>query len=559
MAVTALVAITFSCDDLEPTPKFVKSDTQFTVTPSATSVAVTAADSLDEVITFTWNDPKYAVGLENTKFRLMVGAEDQNFVSFMSKDFTGTLTGSLLGKEINAMALKFGGMIGQPITLDAKVVASQENNNEPKSSDIFQITVTPYGDLMITPSVTEVVTSAANASEEAVTLEWTTAFVGYTGVRTYQLEYAKGGTDFASPVIVPMTSLTKTYTQFELNKLALELGIQAGTEGDVDFRVKATNESGTEMYSNVATVAVTTYVAYNSIGIIGDATPGGWGTDTDMRRPDMTKPTEWTVTLYLEGGKAAKFRADDDWATNWGNSSFPTGTGLQNGPNIPVSNSGYYTVTLDVGTGAYSFTPITTTTYTYIGLIGAQSGWGSEIVDLTKSATDDQVWTGTVTLTAGELKFRADHDWGTNWGTGPGTATTSLSGYGAKNGPNISIAEAGDYFVYINVASGEYFFGKADRATAYSDIGVIGDATPGGWGSDTNIIKNPSNPYKWSGTLTLGPGEAKFRAENDWAVNWGGSAFPAGVAVQNGPNIPVTAGTYVITFNSATGEYTFTK
>ena len=137
LAVSAITVVTFSCEELEPTPKFEKSDLTFTVTPSATSVAVTAADSLDEVISFTWTDPKYAVGLDNTRFRLLVGPADGNFTSFVAKDFVGALSGALLGKEVNAMAVKFGGSIGEPITLDAKVVASQENNNEPKSSDIF--------------------------------------------------------------------------------------------------------------------------------------------------------------------------------------------------------------------------------------------------------------------------------------------------------------------------------------------------------------------------------------------------------------------------------------
>ena len=90
-------------------------------------------------------------------------------------------------------------------------------------------------------------------------------------------------------------------------------------------------------------------------------------------------------------------------------------------------------------------------------------------------------------------------------------------------------------------------------------MGVIGSATPGGWDNDTNLTKNPSNPYLWSGFITLTAAEAKFRADNAWTVNWGAGQFPKGTAVQDGSNIPTQDGTYFVTFNSGTGEYSFLK
>jgi hypothetical protein len=558
--VSAVMAFTFSCEDnFEATPEFQKSDAGFAVTPSTSTVAVSASDSLKPVVSFTWNDPQYAIGLERSKFTLKVGPSGSNFTRFATKEFSGALTGELLGKELNAMALKFGGKIAEPIALDVMVVASQSNNNEPRNSNVVQITVIPYGDLMLTPSAADVVTDAATASDEALELSWTTAFVGYNGVKTYELEYTEGGTDFATPTQVAVSGFTKSFTGFELNKMALASGVPAGSSGPIDFRIKATNELGTVLYSNTATVSVTTYVAYNAIGLIGDATPGGWDIDTDMYRPDPTKPTEWTVKVFLTGGKSAKFRADDKWDDDWGSNDFPSGTGTDGGPNIPVSTTGYYNVDIDVATGEYSFSPIATTLYSNISLIGEQTDWGTDIADLTKDPNNDQVWTGIVHLKAGKLKFRANHDWGTNWGFGPGGSANSLSGYGSQGGGDIAIAAEGDYFVYINVATGEYFFGKADRNIPFNDIGVIGNATPGGWDSDTNLIKNPSNPYKWSGFITLTDGEAKFRADNDWAVNWGSADFPGGVGTSGGANILVTAGTYFITFNTSTGEYYFLK
>lgn len=566
-----MVALAISCTKLENTPQFPKSDATFSATSSATSVTPTAADSVSNVITLNWTDPGFAVGLDNSKFVVMVGAMGKDFVSFARKDFSGVTTGALLGKEINAMALKFGGTIGQPITLDVKVVASQKNNNGTTSSGVMQVAVTPYGDLGLKAVPTTVVCTAANADKVGTVVNWTNAFNGYNGVKTYQLQYAKGGTSFASPTSTAVTGYSKTFSQLDLNKIVLAYGVAAGSSGTVDFRIKASNESGSTEYSNVVTVTVTTYVAYNSIGLIGDATAGLWDKDTDMYRADpINKPGDWTVTVYLTGGKAAKFRADDAWDNNWGATDFPTGTGTSGGPNIPVANSGYYKVDFNAGTGAYTFTALTIPVVSKISVIGSSTPGGNWTTDLelTQSLTNTNVWTGTVALTAGELKFRANDTWpgnpnGYNWGTSY-ASPTGLSGWATQSGGNIPIANAGNYFVYINIGTGEYFFGNVDNnstaQTAQGKISLIGDFN--GWPNDTSdpeLIQDPQNPYKWSAKIKLTAGGAKLRANHAWTTSWGGSTFPNGVGTtKNDPNIPVTTGSPQITFNSATGEYTFT-
>jgi hypothetical protein len=549
----ALVVFTISCDDVVQPPHFAESDATITITASSPSVAVAAADSLKDAISFDWTDPQYSSGLKNSKFTIMVGASDKNFTNFSSKSFSGELNGSLLGKEVNGMALKQGGSIGQPIVLDVKLVSSQVNNNETKNSNVLKITVTPYGDLTLTSSLPSIVTDPTKASETGVTFNWNTAFNGFNGVKTYQLQYAKTGTSFETPTTVAVSGFSKSFTQLELNTIALSYDIAPSSTGDVEFRIKATNELNTVLYSNTYKLSITPYVAINSVGIIGDATQGGWDIDTDLYRPDLSKPSEWTAIVYLIGGKEVLFRPDDKFDSKWG-------VGGQGGSNIPIANSGYYKVNLNVASGVYSFTPVTTQVYNNVGLIGDQSSWTTEIDNLTQDPNNDQLWTGTVALTAGELKFKANQDWAFNWGPATDATKTDLSGYGVKDGKNIVIPADGDYFVSINVATGDYFFGKPNRNVPYTDIGLIGDGTPNGWGTDTDLIRNPSNPFRWSGKMSLTSLEAKFRADNGWAVNWGALSFPKGTGSQDGSNIKITEdGTYQITFNSATGEYTFTK
>lgn len=71
-------------------------------------------------------------------------------------------------------------------------------------------------------------------------------------------------------------------------------------------------------------------------------------------------------------------------------------------------------------------------------------------------------------------------------------------------------------------------------------MGIIGDATPGGWDTDTEMNFDTQKQRFWV-DVTLTAGEFKFRADNDWAINFGGAD---GRLSQNGDNIKATAGNY---------------
>lgn len=277
------------------------------------------------------------------------------------------------------------------------------------------------------------------------------------------------------------------------------------------------------------------FVRFPSIGIIGDATPGGWDTDTDMT--DNGDGT-FSINIELTDGEA-KFRANDSWDTNWGGTDFPSGVAELNGPNIPVV-AGTYDVTFNPSTGEYNFEE--DLGFESVGIIGdaTPGGWDS---DTDMRDNGDGTYQLIIGLSDGVVKFRADDDWPVNWG-----ATDFPSGTGVQDGDNIPVT-AGIYFVTFDSNTGEYNFSPAS-------IGIIGDATPGGWDSDTDMTET-GNPGEVSITMDLVDGAAKFRAMDDWPWNWGSTDFPTGTGVQDGDNIPVTAGNYTITFNVNTGEYSF--
>ncbi|MBK5192840.1 MAG: SusE domain-containing protein [Flavobacteriaceae bacterium] len=86
-----------------------------------------------------------------------------------------------------------------------------------------------------------------------------------------------------------------------------------------------------------------------SWGVIGNATPTGWDSDTDMIYDAESKT--WSVTLDLTKQEAPdngiKFRANDDWALNIGDSG-ADGTMEFGGDNMGISEDGNYTIVLDL-------------------------------------------------------------------------------------------------------------------------------------------------------------------------------------------------------------------
>ncbi len=94
--------------------------------------------------------------------------------------------------------------------------------------------------------------------------------------------------------------------------------------------------------------------------------------------------------------------------------------------------------------------------------------------------------------------------------------------------------------------------------TQAQTISLIGDAV-GGWnaGDDVDLATTDNNIYTLTG-VTLASGGLKFRQDHDWPTNWGaGDAFPSGTAALNGGNFTAVAGTYDVSFNLTTLEFSF--
>ncbi|MHA7128248.1 SusF/SusE family outer membrane protein [Algoriphagus namhaensis] len=182
---------------------------------------------------------------------------------------------------------------------------------------------------------------------------------------------------------------------------------------------------------------------------------------------------------------------------------------------------------------------------------GDYQGWnpGNEMTVL-KSVNFDKKFTGFVHILggSGEFKFTEENAWVDGKNYGDNGADGSLEN--ASDASNIKVTKFGTYEVNVDMNTKTY--------TLSTPLlwGIIGDATAGGWDSET-----PMNFDKDNNVLTiktdLKAGAFKFRANQNWDFNYGGSN---GELEAGGDNIPVAeAGNYTITLNfNMPGEVTYT-
>ncbi len=340
---------------------------------------------------------------------------------------------------------------------------------------------------------------------------------------------------------VNVVESTGYYAAYIDNKVAVKIGPGFWSPTGTGWIL---NTSGTD-YAVWSKINITTPEvapeAFLNISLIGTAV-GGWGTDVSMETTDGI-----TYKLYsqaIAAGKA-KFRANQSWSANWGAATFPTGTGVSYGAEIPTV-AGTYNITFNRQTGAYSFSAPTAppaNNYTLLTVVGpAVGGWGTDVV----FPTNDGI---TYTLkdynfVGGALKIRQDNAWTKNWGS-----AAFPSGTGIQDGADIPVP-AGVYTLTFNILTGAYTFYGTDHK-----VGIIGTAV-GGWATDIDMTSK-DNGVNYTLDYTFTTGEVKFRKDDAWTVNWGAATFPTGTGILAGPNIPVTAGTYKVSFNATTGAYNF--
>ena len=304
---------------------------------------------------------------------------------------------------------------------------------------------------------TTLVLLQANANNDAVKFTYTPATFGFDAAVTYVLQIAKGGTSFASASTTEVglsniSPMEKSFKVVDFNRELLKI-INYGTATPVEVRVKATVAAAAPpTYSNVVTITATAYrdiIKYafpNALNIAGNFQ--GWDPGT---APQIVKQNNGGYNgfegyiVFNAASPEFKMVKGDNWgAGDYGSAG--AGTLGNGGPNLTIPSggaglTGYYRVRANTTNLTWGYTKINTW-----GIIGAFNGWGSS-VPLTFNASTG-VWSITRDMPTGEFKFRANDDWGINFGDNNADFKPEY------DGSNLNISVAGNYTISLDLSVG---------------------------------------------------------------------------------------------------------
>lgn len=179
-----------------------------------------------------------------------------------------------------------------------------------------------------------------------------------------------------------------------------------------------------------------------SWGLVGSATPNGWGgPDVDFF---YDPATDQFRALGSFGDGDIKIRKNNDWSINYGDTG-NNGTLELNGDNIPIKK-GVYLITFNPTT-----LEIKIEKTAIPGIVGsaAPNGWnGPDIQFLPNFFKDSGHWIAVnVPLKSGDIKFRMNNDWSINYGDDGNDLSLEI------NGANIAIPVGGVYDIELNLVN----------------------------------------------------------------------------------------------------------
>ncbi len=347
-----------------------------------------------------------------------------------------------------------------------------------------------------------------------------------------------------------------------------------------------------------------------SWGIIGAATPGGWGGSTVLPFQGFDlKTINFQATDMVVTKADFKFRYSDGWKVIL-DTTVDLGGGLKGvrantnfggavnalvpgGANITNAVQGLYTVKMNWTLGTGTTATMTKTgdlqlvdyTNTQLGLVGnglmvggVQQTWDLTIMLSTPvvSAVTTYTWTynGVEVTTLGSFKIREGQDWnhksiGYNDVTMAGLAADK---FGTNTDGNFVPLLDGKYDMVLKIdAVTEKYTFTVNPSGAAPEMYILGDGVSAGW-DNTKALPMTGTAGIYSITTTLGAAKSiKFITTlGQWAPMYGTNASGTNTggplvyrATESDPDptnipTPATEGKYCVTINTNTLTYTIT-
>lgn len=347
-------------------------------------------------------------------------------------------------------------IIKYTLSILAIVLAFTACTKDNSSNVVFDSTKAVAGALT-TPAA--IVLLDASKGNDLAAFTWAKSNFGFDAAVTYTVELGIQGNDFTPSRVLGTVSTNRLVIKGADLQSALDaLKVTLGTTHAVQIRVKSQiADQIAPIISNVVNFNVTSFMPaekeYNKVWIVGDYC--GWNHANSQFLYDVDGDKKFFEGWVAFSGKAQNgFKIT--YKAGWGDDIGTNDAAVVNnkikvepGGNIGLFSGSIMLLRLDNRDQANRTLELKKT-ISRIGLIGSATpnGWNSPDTELTFNTTT-RVFEATITLSAGEIKFRADNDWGLNWGKFDASAGKNPNQLN-PGGPNI-VVTAGTYKVEFNL------------------------------------------------------------------------------------------------------------
>ena len=296
---------------------------------------------------------------------------------------------------------------------------------------IKPVLVNPASGPTLSSSASTLVLDSTNASStHAVTFTWDSLNYGAQVAVDYSLQVDSANGTFAKPASYDMgDTLSKAFSEADLNDLALSLGLQPDSAGTLQVRIVANvpgiNNARQDVPSSISKVLTLTVTPYSTkpkpkypvpagLYIVGNATPGGWSNPVPVPSQQFTQIDDHTFGIIINltgGGQFLLLPVNGDWSHKYaltnadlasptiksGGNFTPDAPNNMPGPDV----SGLYKIIVDFVKGTYTITPVDPTTIPsnlYIVGDATAGGWNNPVPVPSQQFTATSAYTFSITL-----------------------------------------------------------------------------------------------------------------------------------------------------------------
>jgi hypothetical protein len=298
---------------------------------------------------------------------------------------------------------------------------------------------------LVTPvTATSIVVNAAD-STQLLKIKWSHANYGVQAVISYFIQIDTTGRNFVKKVtIANTTGDTTAITYGAINgKIINSLHLAPNKLSTIDMRVGAAIYGKDSVFSKPINLNITTYKELAPPVLYVPGAYQGWDPGSALAITPVTT-FAYEGYIYMNVGDQFKFTSAPDWNhVNYGDagSGKLTTNGLAAGVSVPTA--GYYKLNADIQNLTWAATKVQT-----FGIIGTATPQGWNASTAMTFSTTTRLWKITLNLVPGALKFRANDDWGLNYGPAD---QTQLTGLLIQTNDAISINVAGNYTVTMDM------------------------------------------------------------------------------------------------------------